>query len=185
VTVLTARTEWTVDDYYALPDDDGMRHELVDGTLLVSPTPRSVHQVATARLRTALAAAAGPDLEVVEAFGVAVPSGILVPDVVVATATALYANTRDLSAADAHAVIEVVSPSSRRRDRQWKPELYAEAGIPAYVRVELEEPQIVGYALEGDTYVEVRTLTGDDEGTLHLPFAVTLRPTQLVGPPAR
>ena len=35
---------WTVDDLSALPDD-GVRRELIDGALHVSPSPTSIHQV--------------------------------------------------------------------------------------------------------------------------------------------
>ena len=36
-------TEWTLDMVHALPDD-GNRYELLDGELLVSPTPSLLHQ---------------------------------------------------------------------------------------------------------------------------------------------
>jgi Uma2 family endonuclease len=36
-------SEWTVDDLDLLPDD-GLRYELLDGTLLVSPVPTRRHQ---------------------------------------------------------------------------------------------------------------------------------------------
>ena len=108
---------WTVDDVYA-PPDDGMRHELLDGTLLVSPPPSVRHQLAARRLVDVLAAAAPPDVEVLEAVGVSVPAGLLVPDVVVARADAVHAGPRELAAADVLAVVEVVSPSSRSTDRR-------------------------------------------------------------------
>ncbi|HEY7051602.1 MAG TPA: Uma2 family endonuclease, partial [Mycobacterium sp.] len=130
---------WTVDELYALPED-GMRHELLDGTLLVSPPPSVSHQLGAARLRSLLAAAAPAEVEVLEAVGVAVPAGLLVPDVVVARASAVYAGPRQLQAGDVLAVAEIVSASSKTADRRWKPEAYAEAGIAVYVRVELDAP---------------------------------------------
>lgn len=74
---------WTTEALYALPED-GMRHELLDGTLLVTPPPSVPHQLAARRLVAALAGAAPAAVEVLEAVGVAVPAGLLVPDVVVA-----------------------------------------------------------------------------------------------------
>ena len=41
--VIAATKSWTRQEVLALPDD-GMRHELVDGELLVSPAPRGRHQ---------------------------------------------------------------------------------------------------------------------------------------------
>lgn len=62
--VLPRGTEdWTVDDLANLPDE-GLRYELVDGMLLVSPAPRLVHQRAGGRLFRLLAAACPAHLEV-------------------------------------------------------------------------------------------------------------------------
>jgi len=108
---------WTTEALYALPED-GMRHELLDGTLLVSPPPSVPHQLAARRLVAALGAAAPPDIEVLEAVGVAVPAGLLVPDVVVARAAAVHGAQRNLAATDVLAVVEIVSPSSRTQDRR-------------------------------------------------------------------
>ncbi len=47
VSLLPTRHDWTVDDLAGLPED-GLRYELVDGTLLVSPAPSKRHQ----RMRT-------------------------------------------------------------------------------------------------------------------------------------
>jgi Uma2 family endonuclease len=40
--VFTRIEPWTVDDLYELPDD-GMRHELVDGSLVISARPAIPH----------------------------------------------------------------------------------------------------------------------------------------------
>src|SRR6478672_728530 len=120
MSVATVHPEpWTTDALYALPED-GMRHELLDGTLLVTPPPSVPHQLAARRLVAALAAAAPADIEVLEAVGVALPVGLLVPDVVVAKAAAVHTATRELAAGDVLAVVEIVSPSSRTNDRRWK-----------------------------------------------------------------
>jgi len=176
---------YTVDDLYALPDD-GMRHELLDGTLLVSPPPTVAHQLAARRVVTALAGAAPGDVEVLEAVGVEVRSGLLVPDVVVAKAAAVHAAPRNLRAADVLGVVEIVSRSSRTADRRWKPEAYAEAGIPVFWRVELdgiEGPEIVVLARAGGELREVERATAGSVADLQLPFPVSMDPAWLVGPP--
>jgi len=58
--------EWTIDDLDALPDD-GLRYELVDGVLLVSPSPLLPHQVGLAALLVRLTSAAPADLRVLPA----------------------------------------------------------------------------------------------------------------------
>lgn len=173
---------WTVADVYALPDD-GMRHELLDGTLLVSPTPSVSHQLAARRLVEALLRSAPPDIEVLEAVGVVVPAGLLVPDVVVARAAAVHHGGRELAAADVLAVAEIVSPSSRTKDRRWKPEAYAEAGIVAYLRVELgRSPQLRAFRLDSaGTYRQAAAASGTEPTPLPLPFPVTLVASSLLG----
>jgi len=189
---VTVRTQvahadpWTTAALYALPED-GMRHELIDGTLLVSPPPSVPHQLAARRLVAALGAAAPPDIEVLEAVGVAVPAGLLVTDVVVARAAAVHSALRNLAAADVLAVIEIVSPSSRIQDRRWKPEAYAEAGIGVFVRVELTdtadgEPEITVSELMDGGYLAVAVARGARPSELRLPFPVVLVPGELREP---
>jgi Uma2 family endonuclease len=131
---------WTREEVLALPDD-GNRYELVDGELLVSPSPRPVHQfaiMAFARrldpyvrgngLGYLLAAPADLDLK----------SGQLVqPDLFV-----LEADARPLTdwaaAGIPRLVIEVLSPSTARFDRVTKRRRYQRSGIPDYWIVDLD-----------------------------------------------
>lgn len=178
---------WTIESLYALPED-GMRHELLDGTLLVSPPPGVPHQLAARRLVAALAAAAPADVEVLEAVGVAVPAGLLVPDVVVARASAVHGAGRELSSRDVLSVMEIVSPSSRTNDRRWKPAAYAEGGIPSFWRVELDAgggPEVVVHVLTGEGYQEIGRLSPGERSSVETPFPLTLDPATLVGPPHR
>jgi hypothetical protein len=103
---------------------------------------------------------------------------------VVAQAAAVHHGERALAAEHILAVVEVVSPSSRTHDRRWKPEAYAEAGIPIFVRLELDGPHgpvVHTFALVGGTYVAAATLTGPHPHQVALPFTVTLTPAALVG----
>ena len=54
---------WTLDDLAAMPED-GLRYELVDGTLLVSAAPSKMHQRVAGNLHVLLRAACPPELEV-------------------------------------------------------------------------------------------------------------------------
>ena len=66
-------------------DDDGYRYEIVDGTLLMSPSPRPLHQRVVARLLTVLGEHCPRDLEVLPApvDVVLADDTVLIPDVVV------------------------------------------------------------------------------------------------------
>jgi len=77
-------------------------------------------------------------------------------------------------------VVEIVSPGSRATDRAIKPELYAEAGIPAYWRLELTPaPHLITYTLDGDHYAAATTLQAGQLGELLAPFPVRLDPAEL------
>jgi Uma2 family endonuclease len=128
---------WTEQDYFAMGEAEGLRVELIDGMLIVQSQPDSRHQKIAARLTRELERLLPDHLEALSSVNVRLgPDRVVGPDVVV---------TRDLSEPKFHEatsvllVIEVVSPSSRRRDRVDKPSLYAEAKIPWYLIVEREQ----------------------------------------------
>src|SRR6478735_1837995 len=58
--------EWTVEDLETLPDN-GLRYELLDGTLLVTPSPTPRHQGAILELAVLLRTACLPDHRVLVA----------------------------------------------------------------------------------------------------------------------
>ncbi len=74
-----------------------------------------------------------------------------------------------LDAAEFALVVEVVSPNSRKTDRFFKPLEYAQAGVPAYWRLEPDpEPRLHVMQLEAGGYREVQQLTG--RGRVSVPF---------------
>src|SRR5436190_13679716 len=77
---------YTVDDWLNLPENVGQRIELIDGSLVVSATPLSDHQICAKRLVRILDDAAPDDIEVIEAFGVQTADEVPVPDIVVGCA---------------------------------------------------------------------------------------------------
>jgi Uma2 family endonuclease len=177
---------WTPDDVEALPDSgDHARYEVVEGgVLVVSPAPGVAHQRASYWLHQALAQAAAQasaDAEVLEAVNVALPGNkLLVPDVVVVTADAIDETTTRIPSEAVLAVVEVVSPSTISIDRAIKPAMYAEAAIPVYWRVELQDtPRIVVSTLTRGRYVSRSTLTAGTLARITKPFPVEIDPAQL------
>ena len=112
MTTLPWGRELTRDDLDALPDD-GHRHELLDGVLVMSPAPSLRHQVVTANLYSALRASCPDDLLVLFApFDVVLARNtVLEPDLLVARRSDF--SDRDLPGPPLLAV-EVLSPSTRR-----------------------------------------------------------------------
>jgi hypothetical protein len=58
-----------------------------------------------------------------------------------ALAAALAVDAVELAPSSVRMAVEVVSPSSFSDDRAKKPRLYAQAGIPVYIRIELLGPE--------------------------------------------
>ena len=129
---------WTVDDLDALPDD-GVRRELIDGALHVSPSPTSVHQVLAAYLMVALDQTCPDHLFVSQSNDVQLSSRrLFIPDVLVTTFEAARRRDGSFTADEVALVVEIVSPGSQSMDRVLKPALYAKAGIGSYWLIETD-----------------------------------------------
>jgi Uma2 family endonuclease len=131
---MAAPVYYTADMVRALPDD-GNRYETVHGELLVTPSPRPLHQVVLERVRGAvwsyielypvgLLLSAPADLS----WG---PDMLVQPDLFVVDleeARALdWTRMQTLLLA-----VEVLSPSTARYDRFTKRRLYQEVGVAQY-----------------------------------------------------
>jgi Uma2 family endonuclease len=172
---------WTERDLLALPDD-GQRYELVEGRLLVSPSPGSLHQWAAKRLVQVLDHSAPADLGAVEAVGVRIPGGsLLIPDVVIAQKAAILANSSALEASEVSLVVEIVSVSSIIMDKFTKPMIYAQAEIPNFWRVDLTGgPAITAFCLMDGSYQEVEAARGAQRLVVANPFKIEIDPSRLV-----
>ncbi|WP_242911018.1 Uma2 family endonuclease [Actinomadura terrae] len=173
---------WTRADYEALPEDLPVRVSLIHGALVVAPRPRPLHQRIARRLATRLEDAAPDAWQVDTAVDVLldddeVEAVEIAPDIVV------YSSDHDpyerpILAHQVALVVEVVSPSTRHRDRRVQPALYAEAGIRHYWRVETDQtaPAFAVYTYElGDaTGGYVATGVHHDRITATLPFALDI-----------
>ena len=166
------RRLWRLEELQELPDD-GCTYELVDGRLDVTPPPTQEHQELCESFRALLmeAAPAGwrSRVKYPLRFGTDTQRQ---PDVVLyrwplSEPSGDHRNPVGLR--DLGLLIEVVSPSSRRRDRFHKPGEYADAGIPIYWRLETE-PNLAlhSFVLEGSAYVADAVIT--DLGTAPVPW---------------
>ena len=135
------RYDWTYSDYARLPDD-GNRYEVIDGELLVTPSPSPLHQ----RVMFRLAMALDP---FVERLGL----GLVIPDVDLLFQTGqflrpdLLVAPRDRDGGITNRgietapllVVEILSPTSGAIDRVKKPARYGDFGIPEYWVLDPEE----------------------------------------------
>jgi Uma2 family endonuclease len=170
---------FTVADRDALPDD-GNRYELIDGALIVTPSPAMRHQRGAFSLARLLHDACPDDLEVfIAPFDVRLSDDtVVVPDIVVA-------RRRDLTEAELPVApvlaVEVLSPSTRGIDLLLKRDRLRRSGCASYWVVDPLDPRLVAWDLDdrGD-YVEVADVGGQDTWTSILPFPVTVTPDDLV-----
>lgn len=179
VTTLPFGRPLTRADLETMPDD-GHRYELIDGTLIVSPAPRRIHQYTVGELFVLLRAAApSSEFDVLMApFDVVLAEDtVLEPDVLVAR----YADMteKDLPVAPLLAV-EVLSPSTRRTDLMMKHSRLQEAGCPSYWVVDPDVPSLIAWGLRDGAYVEVGNVRGDETFHARLPYTVDVTPRALV-----
>ena len=133
---------WTADMVRALPDD-GLRYEVIDGELFVTPAPSRRHQRAVlgiaARLWNYLRGAAWGEVLSSPADISFRVDRLVQPDVFVAPLspggprTEQWSEIRGLRLA-----VEVLSPSTARADRQVKRRLYQEERVEEYWIVDLD-----------------------------------------------
>ncbi|MFG1915555.1 Uma2 family endonuclease [Micromonospora sp. NPDC048898] len=177
--VLDHSLPWTESDYLAL-GETAQRIELLDGGLLIGPSPSVRHQVIVRGLAAALepgCAAANRTLLPVINLRLN-PTRILNPDLVV---TAELDLTAACVPADAVLLIgEVSAPHTATIDQVLKPHLYAAAGVGWYLLVEQESLTVKLHQLQGAHYVERATTKRGEALELTEPVRATIRPEDLV-----
>jgi Uma2 family endonuclease len=177
--------ELTVDDLENSPDD-GRRYELIDGVLIVGPSPIWGHQAGGGELFVLLKQACPPDLRVVTApFDWRISRKTqVVPDIVVARFADLdSAPGRKYLGAPPLLVVEVAAPSTRRYDRTLKMTTYAQAGALSYWLVEPDpdQPSVTTYELgEDGSYRPGAAAIGHETLTVTAPFALSFSPWELL-----
>jgi Uma2 family endonuclease len=152
--------------------------ELIDGGLILVNPQRLFHLRTVRRLEIGLLATVPASLEVLREMSVVLgewhrPE----PDISIIEATAIGDGSQTWYPASAvHLVIEVVSPESRKRDRTRKPQLYAEAGIANFWRVEEQDDRPVVYVHALDPAKSSYYLTGiyHDRLKLSVPYEIDI-----------
>ena len=167
---------WVEADLDRLPDD-GIRYELIDGSLHATPPPGYEHNSIGLELCVVLRAAAPADWRVAYESGVRLPAGNVIPDVVVLR-PGFDRKVTWRKPADVALAVEIESRGSRRDDRRIKPEVYAEAGIPSYWRVERhpEGPHLHAYELVDGVYAHVAWVRPGVAWQATAPYPVVLEP---------
>ncbi|HEY3632247.1 MAG TPA: Uma2 family endonuclease [Jatrophihabitantaceae bacterium] len=180
------RRPLTVADYEALPEDEQHRWELLEGNLVIAPSPSVDHAEAMGNLYEQLKRQCPSDVVVLQDIDVDLqlappdgPGSVRRPDLVVvdqAERDRVRVEGGILRASGVRLIVEIVSPGSIRTDRIIKHAEYADAGIPCYWILDLESPvSLVAYRLAGELgYVEDGEATGTFTTTEPYPLTIAL-----------
>lgn len=130
-----SQTEWTLEMVHALPDD-GNRYELLDGELLVSPSPSYLHQRVLRLLYDVLQAyvksIGGHETFFAPAAVTFSTRRELQPDLFVLPLVDGHFAERFADVGRLLLAVEVLSPSTARNDRYKKRQAYQEEHVPEF-----------------------------------------------------
>lgn len=170
---------WVAEDLDQMPDD-GYRREIVNGVLIVTPSPIGRHQRLLFLLATRLEAATAEFIAMVAPYDWRPLGGdSLQPDVMVIRGTEF--DLDGLHRLTPALVVEVLSPSSIEYDRAVKRAAYERLGVPAYWIADPAVPNITVLQLDRrGCYHEVGTAAGGECLTVDLPFPFRVIPSDLL-----
>ncbi|MDP9367082.1 MAG: Uma2 family endonuclease [Chloroflexota bacterium] len=145
----------TYDDLARMPDD-GNRYEIIAGVLCVSPSPTEVHQAISFRLtllvgnfvtaeRLGKVYAAPFDVRLSE-------QDVVQPDLIFVSRSRLSIISPTCIEGAPDLLVEILSPSTRDRDRTRKARRYAMSGVPQYWLVDPDARTVTVLSLERGTY---------------------------------
>ena len=147
--------EYTVDDYYALPDD--VNAELIDGVIYyMTPSPTTAHQYVMIEITKQISNCiekSGKKCIVLPEIDVQLDKDdktIVRPDVAVVCDTERINQRCIYGAPDI--VIEVLSPSTRRKDMTVKMKKYLEAGVSVYWMVDVKRKVVISYDFQEEDF---------------------------------
>lgn len=134
---------------------EGVRAELIEGELFMSPSPKERHQKLVGNVYVALRSfvdAKGLGQIRVAPLDVHLPSGDIVQPDVIFVAQANLSIVREWIRGVPDLLVEVLSPEGRERDRIVKRDLYARNGVREYWLVDGEAPSVEVLTLKSGVY---------------------------------
>lgn len=152
--------EYTLDDYMALPEDE--RVELIDGMFYDMAAPHTLHQAIIGEifgvLRAYIRSNKGKCMALSAPTDVQLDCDnktVVQPDVMIVCDRDKFKYGRVYGAPDF--VVEVLSPSTAKKDGTLKLSKYCNAGVKEYWLVDPKKRRVVVYDLEKDAFPTVYT----------------------------
>lgn len=163
--------EYTLEDYFALPDDD--RVELIDGVFYDMAAPNFMHQSIAAeifaQIREYIRKKKGnciPGMSPIDVQLDCDNKTMVQPDVLVFCNRDKLVNGRIYGAPDF--IVEVLSPSTAKKDMELKRYKYANAGVREYWIVDSKRKRVIVYTLVEENYYDVALYTFEDCVPVHI-----------------
>ena len=164
------RVKLTYADFLLFPDD-GRRHELIDGEHFVTPSPNIPHQVVIGNLYLSLRRSL--ELRPI-GQGLLSPLDVVFSEVDVVEPDLLYVSaarygellTKQNVQGAPDLVVEVASPSTRRRDETIKRRLYERDGVMEYWFVDPEHGLVRVYQRDDARFAGPHELSREKGDTL-------------------
>jgi len=145
MTRLNTKIKFTYKDYKSLPESETKRYELMEGELIMVPSPNEYHQRVSGRLEFILRAfVEGKNLGRVYYAPLDVHLGedVVQPDILFISRERFSIITEEEIQGAPDLVIEILSPATAERDQTYKKTLYARHGVREYWIVDPEEKTI-------------------------------------------
>ena len=146
--------KFTYADYLNTPE--GERYELLDGELIMSPSPNTLHQSASIYLShnlVSLILNAGIGYIFAAPFDVVLSNtDVVQPDIMFVSNERAHIITDANIRGAPDLVVEILSPSTAERDRTFKRDLYARHGVKEYWMVDTELRRIYQLMLDADEF---------------------------------
>jgi len=151
----------TAEEYLQLPVD-GQRYELVDGVVIMTPSPLPEHQEIAALVTHLLISqlASAPGARVIPDVDVRLRENLVYRPDIVAFRPGVLPRGRRIDFAP-NLVVEIISPSSVASDWVTKRRDYEAAGVAEYLLIDPQQRRIVLFRLRGGAFdaIDVDGLT--------------------------
>ena len=164
--------KYTYQDYLKLPEEPGYRYEVLEGVLVKDPSPNVMHQRVSRRLIRVLEDyfnEADPEGEIFFA-----PLDVTFQEITVVQPDLFYISGEQKKLVKEvridgppTLVVEIISPSTSRKDRIQKRNIYLKYGVQHYWLVHPKERTLECFALRDSAYALIAS--GMDEDVVEHP----------------
>lgn len=148
-------------EMYAEMPDDGQRYEIFDGVMeMMSPGPSTTHQSVSGELEFILKQSCRMDYLIFHApiDVILSETNVVQPDILMIHRSRQHIVAERGIEGAPDLVVEILSPSSRKRDKVTKLKLYGRSGVPEYWIIDTEARTMEQFRLIDDERYELINL---------------------------